>query len=102
MPGEPADVYQLLFSSPYPAGVYCRYFKLFTAWDWALKTPAPTSWFTPSFDLGIGLGSILLGLLSKKVGLSSMYLACSFMALIPMAMFYLKDAREYRTGEERA
>ncbi|MCL6477001.1 MAG: MFS transporter [Peptococcaceae bacterium] len=49
-----------------------------------------------ALDLGIGLGSILLGFLSKKVGLSYMYLACGFIALIPMVLFYLKDAGEYR------
>lgn len=48
-----------------------------------------------AFDLGIGLGSILLGVLSKKVGLSYMYLTCAVIILIPLVMFYLKDAREY-------
>ncbi|HBV95573.1 MAG: MFS transporter [Peptococcaceae bacterium BICA1-7] len=46
-----------------------------------------------AFDLGIGLGSILLGFLSKVVGLSYMYLSCALIALIPMVLFYLKDAR---------
>ncbi|MFZ5643633.1 MAG: MFS transporter [Bacillota bacterium] len=46
-----------------------------------------------AFDLGIGLGSILLGLLSKVAGLSYMYLSCSFIILIPMVLFYLKDGK---------
>jgi len=49
-----------------------------------------------AFDLGIGFGSIILGFVSKMIGLSYMYLSCSFIILIPLAMFYLKDAREYK------
>lgn len=46
-----------------------------------------------AFDLGIGLGSILLGLLSKYIGLSYMYLTCAGISLIPLVWFYLKDAK---------
>jgi len=53
-----------------------------------------------AFDLGIGLGSILLGFLSKKVGLSYMYLTCSFIILIPLVLFYLKDARTPEPGRQ--
>lgn len=53
-----------------------------------------------AFDLGIGLGSILLGLLSKFVGLSFMYLTCGFIILIPMALFYLKDAKAPQPGRQ--
>ncbi|MCL4441641.1 MAG: MFS transporter [Firmicutes bacterium] len=49
-----------------------------------------------SFDLGIGIGSILLGFVSKNFGLSYMYLSCGFIILIPLVMFFLKDAREYK------
>lgn len=28
-------------------------------------------------DLGIGLGSVLLGILSSKIGMSAMYLVCA-------------------------
>lgn len=55
-----------------------------------------------AFDLGIGLGSILLGVLSDKVGLSFMYLTCSIIVLIPFGLFYLREAGEYRPGESRA
>ncbi|AEG60846.1 MFS transporter [Desulforamulus ruminis] len=48
-----------------------------------------------AFDLGIGLGSILLGILSEKVGLSYMYLTCAVIILIPLTLFYLKDAKAY-------
>ena len=55
-----------------------------------------------AFDLGIGLGSIFLGILSKTAGLSYMYLTCSLITLIPLAMFYLIDAKEYikKTGKD--
>ncbi len=49
-----------------------------------------------AFDLGIGIGSIILGFVSKMIGLSYMYLSCGFIILIPLIMFYLKDAREYK------
>lgn len=45
-------------------------------------------------DLGIGLGSVLLGMLSGEIGMSLMYLLCSFIIIIPMVIFYLKDAKE--------
>lgn len=47
-----------------------------------------------SFDLGIGIGSIVLGFVSKIFGLSFMYLSCGFIILIPLIMFFLKDASE--------
>ncbi|MFZ5648725.1 MAG: MFS transporter [Bacillota bacterium] len=53
-----------------------------------------------SFDLGIGIGSIILGFVSKMFGLSYMYLSCSFIILVPLVIFFLKDAREYKTGTE--
>jgi predicted MFS family arabinose efflux permease len=53
-----------------------------------------------AFDLGIGLGSIMLGYLSKVVGLSYMYLSCSFIILIPLVLFYLKDARDPQPGRQ--
>ncbi|MEW6698220.1 MAG: MFS transporter [Bacillota bacterium] len=53
-----------------------------------------------AFDLGIGLGSILLGILSKQVGLPYMYLTCSFIMVIPLVLFYLKDAREYAAAKQ--
>lgn len=49
-----------------------------------------------AFDLGIGLGSIFLGFLSSKVGLPYMYLISGLIVLVPMVMFHLKEAKEYR------
>jgi len=42
-----------------------------------------------AFDLGIGLGSVLLGLISAKLGFSAMYLYSSFTPLIGIVLFFL-------------
>ncbi|ABZ85591.1 quinolone resistance protein, putative [Heliomicrobium modesticaldum Ice1] len=46
-----------------------------------------------AFDLGIGLGSIALGYVSKLAGFSGMYLACAAIIVIPALLFF-------RLGEE--
>ena len=48
-----------------------------------------------AFDLGIGLGAILLGYLAIIVGLSTMYLISGIMTLIPLVLFYKKVVPEY-------
>ncbi|MDO7786623.1 MFS transporter [Desulforamulus aquiferis] len=53
---------------------------------------AATGTILTALDLGIGLGSMLLGVVSNKMGLSYMYLICSFIALIPFLVFYRQDA----------
>lgn len=53
-----------------------------------------------AFDLGIGLGSIFLGLLSKYIGLSYMYLACSAIVVVPLCLFYLYDVKKLKAPEE--
>ncbi|MEG6615259.1 MFS transporter [Peptococcaceae bacterium 1198_IL3148] len=50
-----------------------------------------------ALDLGIGVGSIMLGLVSNKIGLSYMYLTCGLIIVIPMAIFFLKDAKRPNT-----
>lgn len=47
-----------------------------------------------ALDLGIGLGSILLGMVSIKLGLSYMYLICGLILIVPMGIFFLKDAQK--------
>lgn len=51
-----------------------------------------------AFDLGIGLGSILLGVLSKVVGLHKMYLVCGLIIVIPLVLFYLQEGRGKRVS----
>ncbi|KUO51725.1 MAG: MFS transporter [Desulfitibacter sp. BRH_c19] len=48
-----------------------------------------------AFDLGIGLGSILLGYLSRFAGLSVMYLICGLIIVIPLWLFYSKVIPDY-------
>lgn len=52
-----------------------------------------------SFDLGLGLGSILLGIFSKYYGLSYMYLLSCAIVLIPALIFY---GYYVKTGEKAA
>ncbi|SMC35146.1 MFS transporter [Sporomusa malonica] len=42
-----------------------------------------------AFDLGFGIGSMLLGVLANYAGLKIMYLASGFMVLIPFSIFYI-------------
>jgi MFS family permease len=42
-----------------------------------------------AFDLGFGIGSMLLGILSNYAGLKIMYLTSGFMVLIPFSIFYI-------------
>lgn len=45
-----------------------------------------------AMDLGIGVGSIIMGVLSNSLGLSVMFLFCALLIIIPATIFYLKDA----------
>lgn len=47
-------------------------------------------------DLGIGLGSVLLGVLSNNIGLAKMYLTCGAIIVIPLMVFYVKEAYKYK------
>lgn len=50
-----------------------------------------------AFDLGVGCGSILLGILSNHFGLPMMYLISCFIVVIPFLIFY---TGEYRQGKQ--
>lgn len=54
--------------------------------------------FTTAFDLGIGTGSVSLGLLAQFVGYSGMYLASAGVALIGL-LVYLLNGAEHPAGE---
>ncbi|MFZ5595766.1 MAG: MFS transporter [Bacillota bacterium] len=53
-----------------------------------------------SFDLGIGLGSIILGAISNSAGLSNMYLSCSLFVIAAAAIFFLMALRQPAAGAE--
>lgn len=52
-----------------------------------------------AFDLGVGCGSIVLGILSNYFGLPKMYLISCFVVLIPFLIFYAKYVSESRHGK---
>lgn len=49
-----------------------------------------------AFDLGVGSGSILLGMLAKPLGLPMMYLVSCLIVLIPLVIFYIPQIEKYR------
>ncbi|MBC9784737.1 MFS transporter [Heliobacterium chlorum] len=51
-----------------------------------------------AFDLGIGLGSIVLGYIAKMVGLHTMYLFCSVVVVIPAVLFFLIEGARSETA----
>lgn len=57
-----------------------------------LRRGAANGTIFTAFDLGVGLGSILLGLLSDYAGLATMYLVCALLVIIPIALFYGQTA----------
>ncbi|QGG49041.1 MFS transporter [Heliorestis convoluta] len=46
-----------------------------------------------AFDLGIGFGSIILGMLSEMVGLATMYLICGLITVLPLLLFYRNNGK---------
>lgn len=48
-----------------------------------------------AFDLGIGLGSIGLGVISKHFGLQTMYLVCAICSVIPAILFFISGGNSY-------
>lgn len=52
-----------------------------------------------AFDLGVGCGSIVLGILSNYFGLPKMYLISCFVVIIPFLIFYIKYVSESQHGK---
>ncbi|NLG32093.1 MAG: MFS transporter, partial [Syntrophomonadaceae bacterium] len=50
-----------------------------------------------AIDLGIGSGSILLGIVSNYMGLADMYLYSSLVVILPATIFYLIEVPAYKT-----
>ena len=53
------------------------------------------STFFSSIDIGMGLGSILMGYLADYTSISTMYIFCGFLLLLPMAYFFTFGLRHY-------
>lgn len=64
-----------------------------------LRRGAANATIFSAFDLGIGLGSILLGYLSKIAGLPIMYLFCGLIVVIPLWLFYSKIIPNYNSED---
>ncbi|MDR7079093.1 MFS family permease [Neobacillus niacini] len=66
----------------------------------AIQNAAPrkrglaTATFLSIYDIGIALGSFLVGLIAAKMDFSSLYLMCSFYVLIGAILYYLLQVRK--------
>ena len=61
------------------------------------KRGVATSTFFSSIDLGIGLGSFILGNVADVFSLSEMYLYCGIAMIIPVILFFSFTLKDYRT-----
>jgi len=61
------------------------------------KRGVATSTFFSSIDLGIGIGSFLLGNLAEAFSLAQMYLFCAIAMIIPTVLFYTVTLKDYVT-----
>ncbi|CUH95122.1 putative membrane protein [Propionispora sp. 2/2-37] len=52
-----------------------------------------------AFDLGFGIGSVLLGVLANYAGLKIMYLTSGLMVLIPFSIFYVTHMLKNKEAE---
>ncbi|WP_163183612.1 MULTISPECIES: MFS transporter [Neobacillus] len=62
------------------------------------KRGLATATFLSIYDLGIGIGSFVVGLVIAKIGFSSFYLLCSIYILIGMALYYFVRVRKQQTS----
>ncbi|MEH7251191.1 MFS transporter [Neobacillus niacini] len=71
----------------------------------AIQNAAPrkrglaTATFLSIYDIGIALGSFLVGLIAAKMDFSSLYLLCSFYVLIGAVLYYFLQVRKPNAQE---
>jgi MFS family permease len=63
------------------------------------RRPVATATFLSIYDIGIGLGSFLVGLTAAKVSLGTLYMFSSVYILIGVILYYLLQGRHF--SEER-
>jgi len=63
------------------------------------RRPVATATFLSIYDIGIGLGSFLVGLAAAKVSLGTLYMFSSIYILIGVVLYYLLQGRRF--SEER-
>jgi MFS family permease len=52
------------------------------------KRGAATATFLSIFDLGIGIGSVVVGFAGSRIGFSSLYMVCSFLVLAGIVLYH--------------
>jgi len=57
---------------------------------------AANSTFFTSFDLGIGLGMVFIGLISERIGYSKAFFICSIFELLAIAVFIFYSYKHYK------
>ncbi len=62
---------------------------------------AATATFYSTMDSGIGIGSLIVGILGAKIGYSSLYFYSSFFALAGLIVYYYLHGRVSRSIRER-
>jgi MFS family permease len=73
----------------------------------AIQNAAPrkrglaTATFLSIYDIGIALGSFLLGLIAAKMDFSSLYFLCSFYILIGAVLYYFMQVRKPEMKRQR-
>lgn len=53
------------------------------------------STYFSSLDLGIGTGSVILGIIANNSSLSTMYLVCAFIVIVPAILFFSYTGKKY-------
>jgi MFS family permease len=64
------------------------------------KRGLATATFLSIYDIGIALGSFVLGLAATKMGYSSLYFLCSFYVLIGIVLYYFLHTRKHASLNE--
>jgi len=64
------------------------------------KRGLATATFLSIYDIGIALGSFVVGLAAAKMNYSSLYFLCSFYVLIGIVLYYFLHTRKQASGKE--
>ncbi|MCM3585682.1 MFS transporter [Mesobacillus maritimus] len=65
------------------------------------RRPVATATFLSIYDIGIGLGSFIVGLAAAKVSLGTLYLYSSVYILIGLGLYYVLQGRHLRSSNKK-
>lgn len=65
------------------------------------RRPMATATFLSIYDIGIGLGSFIVGLAAAKVSLGNLYIYSSFYILIGIGIYFLLQGRQLRKEKQQ-